>query len=86
MVALMKRDEEKIKDLRRKLFVELSTLNASETSEFIASLIDAMQVWAFELEKARRLRKTMSMFLDANCKYEYEEDESDADNFYSYYF
>jgi hypothetical protein len=83
MKALMKQDESKVKDLRRQLFVELST---NETSEFLSSLIDAMQVWAFELRKARKLRKALSEFLDTNYRYEYEEDESDADNFYNYYF
>jgi hypothetical protein len=85
MVAIMKREEDKVEVLRKKLITILNTATEEERELFVACLLDAMKLWAYELEKARRLRRALKEFIDDDNTYTYEEDESEGDTFYNYY-
>jgi hypothetical protein len=85
MVAIMKREEDKVDELKKKLITILNKTTEEEREWFVACLIDAMQLWAYELEKARRLRQALKEFIDDDNTYRYEEDESESDTFYNYY-
>jgi hypothetical protein len=85
MIAIMKREEDKVEEQRKELITMLNTATEQEVRRFVACLIDAMQLWAYELEKARRLRQALKEFIDDDNIYRYEEDEGESDTFYNYY-
>ena len=85
MVAIMRREEDKVDELKKKLITILNKATEEEREWFVVCLIDAMQLWAYELEKARRLRQALKEFIDDDNTYRYEEDESEGDTFYNYY-
>jgi len=85
MVAIMRREEDKVDELKKKLITILNKATEEEREWFVACLIDAMQLWAYELEKARRLRQALKEFIDDDNTYRYEEDEDESDTFYNYY-
>jgi len=86
MVAIMKGEEDKVDELKKKLITILNKATEEEREWVVACLIDAMRLWAYELEKARRLRKALKEFVDDDYRYWYEEDEGDSDTFYNYYY
>ncbi len=85
MVAIMKREEDKVEAKRKELITILNTATEEERGLFVACLLDAMKLWAYELEKARRLRQALKEFIDDDNTYRYEEDEDESDTFYNYY-
>jgi len=85
MVVIMKREEDKVEAKRKELITMLNTATEEERELFVACLLDAMKLWAYELEKTRRLRQALKEFIDDDNTYRYEEDESEGDTFYNYY-
>ncbi|MCI4454107.1 MAG: hypothetical protein JHC25_04060 [Thermodesulfobacterium sp.] len=84
MIAIMKEEEDKVEEIKQELITTLNTATEQERRRFVGALLDTMRLWAYELEKARRLRKALKEFLDDNT-YRYEEDEGESDTFYNYY-
>jgi len=86
MVAMMKGKENEVEEMEKELTTILNTATEEERERFVACLMDAMQLWAYELERARRLREALKEFVDEEYRYWYEEDEGDSDTFYNYYY
>jgi hypothetical protein len=74
-----------VEEMAKELTTILNTATEEERKRFVACLMDAMQLWAYELERARRLREALKEFVDEEYRYWYEEDEGDSDTFYNYY-
>ncbi len=86
MVAMMKGKENEVDEMEKELITILNMATEEEREQFVACLMDAMQLWAYELERARRLREALKEFVDDDYRYWYEEGEGDSDTFYNYYY
>jgi hypothetical protein len=85
MVAMMKKEEDRVDKLEKELITTLNSATEQERKDFLVCLFSAMRLWAYELEKARRLRQALKQFIDDDNTYTYEEDEGESDTFYNYY-
>ncbi len=95
MVAIMKGDKEEAYRTREELKMSLKTIFGLDTyatlkaERFLKTLEEVMEVWGVELEKARRLRAALKVFLDDEdiCMHVDEEGGTGEEEiFYKYYF
>ncbi len=64
MVAFMKEDKDEAYKIKRGLEEYLKGAPEPEIGQFLEALWGVMKVWGWELEKARRLRQALGLFLD----------------------
>ncbi len=92
MVAVMQGDKDEAYRIRRELERYLTVYNdgvfTPVVGEFMKTLVEVMEVWGWELEKARRLRAALQLFLDdgAKCLHVDEEGGTEEEVFYKHYF
>jgi hypothetical protein len=88
MVAVMQGDRDEAYRIKQDLTKFLERGFKPDIWRFMDTLVEVMEIWGQELEKARRLREALKLFLDDELKAYHIDEEGitgEEEVFYKYY-